>query len=92
MNAGVGAGEALGGPALAQRREDRDRGREDRRLGVLGQVEALGRAVPGERADRFAEGGVGGGEDRGGGGGRLGEGLGPSRRICEPWPGQTNAR
>ena len=45
--------EAVGSPSLAQRRQDRDRGREDRRLGVLGQVEAVGRAVPGQLADRF---------------------------------------
>ena len=36
-------------PALAERREVGDRGREERRLGVLGPVELVGRAVPGER-------------------------------------------
>ena len=46
--AGCGAAEAGGGPALAQRLEDGDRRGEERRLGVLGQVQPLGRAVPGE--------------------------------------------
>ena len=63
--------EAGCGPALAQRLEDGDRRGEERGLGVLGQVQLLGRAVPGERADRLAEGGVGRGEHgRGGGRGR----------------------
>ena len=48
---------------------------QDRGLGVLGQVEALGGAVPGQLADREAEGFVGCGEDRGGGRGLGGEGA-----------------
>ena len=58
-------------PALADGREVGDRGGEQRGLGVLGPVELLGGAVPGEPADGLAERGVGRGED-GGGGGRGG--------------------
>ena len=75
---------AVGGPALAQRREDRDRGGEERRLGVLGQVELVGRAVPGEPADRLAERGVGRGEDGRGGRARRRRGPGPSRPTGSP--------
>ena len=58
-----------------QRSEDRDRCRQDRRLGILGQVEAVGRPVPGQYADRLAKGAIGRGEDRGSGRRGLGEGL-----------------
>ena len=75
MNAGTGAAR----PSAAHRSRSASRIAIDvarmRRLGVLGQVEGLGRAVPGERADRLAEGGIGGGEDGCGGGRPLGEGT-----------------
>jgi hypothetical protein len=60
-------------PALAHRLKDGDRRGEDRRLGVLGQVESFNGAVPGECAERLAEGRVGGSEHRGGGRGGRGE-------------------
>jgi len=66
-------GEPLGRPTLAERREDRDRGGEDRGLGVLGQVEPFGRAAPGEIADGLPERLIGRREDGSGGGRILGD-------------------
>ena len=62
-------------PALAERGEIGDRGGEEGRLGIDGQVERLGRALPGEPADRLAERVVGFGEDGRGRRRRDGEGL-----------------
>jgi hypothetical protein len=45
---GLGLLDASAGPPFPERFEDRDRCREQRGLGVLGQVEAIGRTVPGE--------------------------------------------
>ena len=70
---GLRRDQALGGPPLAKRGEDRDRGRKDRRLGLLGEIEALGGTVPGDGADRLAEGAIGGREHGGCGGRGLGE-------------------
>ena len=61
---GPGRGDAGRGPSLAERGEDRDRGRQQGGLGVLGPVELFGGAIPGEGADRFTERRVRGGEDR----------------------------
>ena len=62
-------------PALPHGREVGDRGGEEGGLGVLGAVQVLLGALPGEAADGLAEGGVGGGEDGGGRGRGLGEGA-----------------
>src|SRR5581483_12123846 len=57
-------------PALAEGLENRDRGREEGRLGVLGAVELCLGAFEGEPADGLAERGVGDVEDGRGGRGR----------------------
>ena len=62
-----------GGPALTEGLKDRDRRCKQGGLGVLRAIQALGRAVPRELADRLAKGGVGSGEDRGRGGGGHGK-------------------
>ena len=72
---GVGAVDVECGPLLADGLEIRDRRREQRRLGVLGPVELVLGAFPGEPADRLAEGLVGDAERVGGGGRGLGEGA-----------------
>ena len=74
--AGVGAVEAGGRPAFPPGLEDGDRRREQGGLGVLGPIQSLGGAVPGEFADALTQGGVGGGED--GRGGRRGRGEVPA--------------
>ena len=78
-------------PALADGGEIGDRGGEQRRLGVLGPVEELGRdRRTARRADGFAEGGVGRGED----GGRCRRGLRRARVPCRPTasPGRGRRR
>ena len=72
---GLGDVDAELRPALAHGLEVGDRRGEERGLGVLGAVEVVLGALPGEPADRLAEGGVGGREHGGGGGGGLGEGA-----------------
>ena len=80
--------DAEGRPALADGGEVGDRRREEGRLGVLGPVELIGRAVEGERADRFAEGGVGGGEDGGRSRRRRSERAVPCRPTASPGRGR----
>src|SRR5258706_12642091 len=70
-----------GRPALADGREIRDRDGQERRLGVLRPIEEVGGPGGGKLADRFAEGGAGGGEDGGGGRGRGGESLSHADRL-----------
>ena len=91
MKAGTGSARPLGRPALAERGEDRDRGGEDRRLGVLGPVQAFGRALPGEVADRspsassaFAKTAAAAGESS--------ATARPMPTVWDPWPGHTKAR
>ena len=69
----VRGGAAVGGPALAQRLEDGDGSGQQRGLGVLREVQPLRGTLPGERAERLAEGGIGRGEHGGGGGRGHGE-------------------
>jgi hypothetical protein len=68
-------------PALADGREIRDRYGKQRRLGVLGPIEEVGGSARGELADRFAEGGIGGGEDGCGGRGCGSERLSHADRL-----------
>ena len=72
----IRGGEAIGGPALAQRLEDGDGSGQQRGLGVLREVQPLRGPLPGERAERLAEGGIGRGEY--GRGGRRGRGEIPA--------------
>ena len=81
--------EAVGGPALAQRLEDRDRGGEDRGLGVLGQVEPFGRAVPGQAADAIRRGPRRPPRRRPRPRAMRRRGPGPCPTDWEPWPGKT---
>ena len=60
-------------PALAHRLEDRDGRGEQCRLGLLGQIELLGRPGPDELADGLAERRIGCGEDGPSGRGGHGE-------------------
>ncbi len=55
------------GDALTEHGEPRHRGCEEGRLCVLGSVQVVSGALPGERAQRLGERGVGRVEDRGGG-------------------------
>ena len=72
---GRGRRDAGRGPALTERLEDRDRSGEDRGLRLLGPVERICGALPGEAADRFAERGVGRGEHGRGGRRALDQGV-----------------
>ena len=81
-------GQAVGGPALAQRGEDRDRGGEDRRLGVLGQVEPVGRAVPGKAADGIPSAASAAAKTAAAAGDVAARDR-PIPTDWEPWPGKT---
>ena len=80
-----------GGPSLAKGGQDRDRGRQEGRLGVLGEIEPLGRAVPGQRADRFAKRQVRGGIDGSRGAGGSAARARPMPTDWDPCPGKTKA-
>ena len=60
---GYRGGNAGGGPPLAQSGQERDRRRDESRLGVGRQIQLFDRAVERKAADRLAEGGVGFGHD-----------------------------
>ena len=94
MAGGEGRGRGLetgGRPALAERLEDRDRGREQRRLGVLGEVEAIGRTVPGEPADRFEPRAASAAPQAAAAAGDDAARSRPMPTDWEPWPGKTKA-
>jgi hypothetical protein len=73
--------DAGGGPALTKGLQDRDRRSEDRGLRLLGPVERLGGAVPGETADRFAQRGIGHGKRGRGGRRALDQGASHADRL-----------
>ena len=79
-----------GGPALAQGGKVGDRRRQQGRLGVLGQVQRLGRAFPGEPAERLAKGRrpAASLEDPAAAAGEAAPGPRPCRRSGTPGPGR----